>query len=294
MNKFLAILLCCYGFAHSQELKCAVRVNSDKIGSTNKQVFKTLETSLNEFINKTIWTSEVYKANEKISCAITIVVDSYDSDVISGTLQIQSSRAVYNSTYASPVLNINDKNLSFKYVEFENFVYNPLTFDNNLLSIIAFYSNLIIGADKDTFAKQGGSKALEQAQNIVNLAQGSGYKGWVQGDGPLCRYFMINDMLSNNFAAYRDMMFDYHLSGMDLMESNQKNAKERIAFAINEFKSIHESRPNSLLSRLFFDAKSDEIVSIFSGGASIDTKELIENINRFSPMNSSKWNTIRN
>ncbi len=294
MNKFLVILLFCFGFANSQELKCVVRVNSDKIGSTNKQVFKTLETSLNDFINKTIWTSEAYKSNEKISCAMTIVVDSYESDVVSGTFQIQSSRAVYNSTYATPVLNINDKNLTFKYIEFENFVYNPLTFDNNLLSIVAFYANLIIGVDKDTFSKQGGSKALEQSQNIVNLAQGSGYKGWVQGDGPLCRYFMINDMLSNNFSAYRDMMFDYHLTGMDLMESNQKNAKERIAFAINEFRVIHESRPNSLLSRLFFDAKSDEIVSIFSGGANIDIKELIENINRFSPMNSSKWNTIRN
>jgi Domain of unknown function (DUF4835) len=294
MYKFLAILIFCFGFSEAQELKCTLRVNSDKIGNTNRQVFKTLETSLNEFVNRTQWTSEVYKANEKISCALTIVVDNYESDVISGTLQIQSSRPIFNSTYASPVLNINDKNLSFKYIEFENFIYNPLTFDNNLISIIAFYTNLIIGSDKDTFAKQGGSKTLEQAQSIVNLAQGSGYKGWTQADGPLCRYFMINDMLSPNFVAYRDMMFDYHLSGMDIMESNPKNAKNRIAFAVNEFKYIHQSRPNSLLSRLFFDAKADEIVSIFSGGTIVDMKELLENVNQFSPMNSSKWNTIRN
>ncbi len=294
MNKYILIFLLCFDFVSAQELKCNVHVNSDKIASTNKQVFKTLETSLNELINNTHWTSEIYKPNEKISCAITIDVDSYESDVISGTLQVQSSRPAYNSTYASPVLNINDKNMSFKYLEFENLTYNPLSFDSNLISTIAFYCNLIIGVDKDTFAKQGGTKILEQAQNIVNVAQSSGYKGWTTSDGLQSRYFVINDMLSSSYSVFRDVLFDYHFSGIDIMESSTKNAKEKISMALNELKTIHESRPNSLLMRLFFDAKSDEVVAIFSGGGTTNSNDLLDNLNRISPMNSGKWSTIRN
>jgi hypothetical protein len=56
---------------------------------------------------------------------------------------------------------------------------------------------------------------------------------------------------------------------------------------------IQKTRPNALLTRTFFDAKTDEIVSIFSGGPKVDIVPLLETLNRISPLNSQKWNKIR-
>ncbi len=295
MRKILIFLiLSSYGISNSQELKCSIKVNSVKLPPANQQAAKSLETSLNEFVNSTIWSSTIYKPNEKISCSMTIDIDTYESDNYVGSIQVQSSRVAFNSTYATPIFNFNDKNFSFKYLEFENLNFNPNNFDSNLMSVVAFYANMIIGMDQDSMSNLGGTKALEQAQNIANVAQSSGYKGWTQNDGTNTRYFLINDLLSDNFNAYRTTMFDYNLNGIDIMEKSPRIAKEKIMEALSGLKKINNFRPNSFIMRVFFDTKGDEIVSIFSGGPSIPMTDLIDNLNRFSPLNNEKWNNIKN
>ncbi|MBC7640791.1 MAG: DUF4835 family protein, partial [Flavobacterium sp.] len=148
--------------------------------------------------------------------------------------------------------------------------------------------------DQDSFSNLGGAKTLDQAQTIANLAQASGYKGWSQNDGTNTRYFLINDLLSNTFGAFRETMYDYNINGIDMMEKNSKIAKEKIIESLNSLKKIHSTRPNSFLMRVFFDTKGDEIVSLFSGGPKIEITNLIDNLNRISPLNNSKWNTIKN
>ena len=294
MNKFLSIvLLLIFGSINAQELNCNVKVNFEKLGTTNQKIFKSLETSLSEFINKTNWTGEEYKTNEKISCSITINLDSYESEQFSGSILVQSSRTAFNSTYASPVFNFNDKNFNFNYVEFQNLTFNPTNFDSNLVSVISFYSYMIIGMDQDTFSKQGGNNSYNVAQNIVNLAQASGYKGWTQDDGNNSRYYLVNDILSPTFDSFRQALYMYHFQGMDLMSKDTKTAKEKIIAAINELKKINYVRPNSFLARVFFDAKSDELVSVFSAGPKIPITDLVESLNTISPLNSNKWDQIK-
>jgi hypothetical protein len=270
-----------------------VNVNADQITITNKQIFNTLEKSLSDFINKTDWTGVSYKQDEKINCSMYITVTAYDSNQFTATIQVQSSRPVYNSTYSSPILNFNDKDFSFKYNEFENINFNPTSFESNLVSVIAFYSYLIIGMDADTFSRQGGSKYLETAQDVANVAISGGYKGWGQADGTQNRYFLINDMLSNTFSSFREALYEYHFEGLDIMQSDLKSAKLKIKDSISTLGKINETRPNAFITRIFFDAKSDEIVSIFSAGPSIDSKDLIGKLNTISPINSSKWAQIR-
>lgn len=295
MHKIIIFLiLSTFGISNSQELKCSVKVNSVKLPPANQQAAKSLETSLNEFVNSTIWSTTIYKPNEKISCSMTIDIDTYESDNYVGSIQVQSSRVAFNSTYATPIFNFNDKNFSFKYLEFENLNFNPNNFDSNLMSVVAFYANMIIGMDQDSMSNLGGTKALEQAQNIANVAQSSGYKGWTQNDGTNTRYFLINDILSDNFNAYRTTMFDYNLNGIDIMEKSPRIAKEKIMEALSGLKKINNFRPNSFIMRVFFDTKGDEIVSVFSGGPSIPMTDLIDNLNRFSPLNNEKWNNIKN
>jgi hypothetical protein len=285
-------LMLTFGIAHSQELNCTVTVNTEKLPNANQQVFKTLQTSLSEFVNQTQWTGQIFKQNEKINCSMYITLSSYDSDKYTATIQVQSSRLVYNSSYATPVLNYNDKDFSFNYTEFQPLIFNPAEFESNLVSVISFYSHIIIGLDTDTFIPLGGNPFLETAQNIANVAQQSGYKGWSPSDGNNSRYFLVNDLLSPVYNDLRQSLFLYH-SGLDIMTQDLKAAKEKIKLALLNIGKLNSVKPNAFLTRVFFDAKSDEIVSIFSGGPNIPIADLVESLNKTSPLNSSKWVNIK-
>jgi len=293
MNKIIIFfLLFTFGLTQAQQLNCTVTVDSQTLSVTNQQVFKTLQTSISEYINKTDWTGQAVKQNEKINCSMYITVSSNNSDQFTATIQVQSSRPVFNSSYSSPVLNYNDKDFNFRYTEFENLIFSPTTFDSNLVSVIAFYSYMILGMDADTFVAESGNSYFEIAQNISNVAQQGGSKGWSQSDGNQNRYFLINDILSPAFKQVRQTMFEYH-TGLDLMNQDLKASKEKIKESLIDLGKLNTSRPNAFLTRVFFDAKSDEIVSIFSGGPSITISDLADNLNKISPLNSSKWVAIK-
>ena len=293
MNKILTfLLLFIFGFVQGQQLNCTVTVDAQRLSVTNQQVFKTLQTSISEFVNKTDWTGQAVKQNEKINCSLYITVSANNSDQFTATIQVQSSRPIFNSSYASPVLNYNDKDFSFKYTEFENLIFNPTSFDSNLVSVLSFYSYLILGLDADTFVLESGNSYFETAQDILNIAQQGGSKGWSQADGNQNRYFLINDILSPAFKQIRQTIFDYH-TGLDLMSQDLKRSKEKIKESLNDLAKLNASRPNAFLTRVFFDAKSDEIVSLFSGGPSIPISDLVDNLSKTSPLNASKWALIK-
>ena len=289
LSLFLVLIFSC---SQAQELNCTVTVNAQKLPNANQSVFKTLETALNEFVNRTQWTSQTFKQNEKINCSMYITISSNNSDQFVATIQVQSSRPIHNSSYASPILNFNDKDFTFKYAEFESLNYNPTAFESNLVSVISFYSYVILGMDADSFVVESGNTYFETAQNISNVAQQSGYKGWTQADGNQSRYFLINDLLSPTFREVRQTMYDYH-NGLDLMNQDLKISKEKIKKSLLNLSKLNATRPNAFLTRVFFDAKSDEIVSIFSGGPTISITDLVDNLNRISPLNSSKWSSIK-
>ena len=180
LKSFLTLLFALSLQVQAQELNCLVAVNSDLVDQTNQQVFRTLERSLSDYINKTKWTNKIYTAHERVNCSMFITVSSYNpsTNQFVATLQVQSSRPVYNSTYESPVFNYNDKQFSFTYVEYQPLFYNANAFESNLISVITYYANIILGLDADTFALEGGTDYFKKTQEVVNLAQGSGYSGW--------------------------------------------------------------------------------------------------------------------
>lgn len=294
MKKIVSFLFLFFvGLTQAQQLNCTVKVNGEKVTNANTQIFKTLESAIGEFVNKTDWTGEVYKRNELINCSMVINVNSYDSNNFSATIQVQSSRLIFNSTYSSPVFNFNDKEFNFRYLEFENLNFNPSSYESNLVSVLSFYSLIMIGIDADTVALNGGTKYLEMAQEIASVAQQGGAKGWSQTDGNQNRYFLINDMMSTTYAPFREAMYQYHIGALDTMNADLKTSKENIIAAINTLSKLYSVRPNAFLTRVFFDAKADEIVSIFSGGPSIPISDLMDTLGKLSPINSSKWATIK-
>ena len=293
MYKYIAVLLVLFSVTvQAQELNCTVKINFDRITDANPQIFKSLEKSLNDFVNNTRWTTRNFNRNERIECSLVFNISAYDNNNFTAALQTQSTRPVFNSTYLSPIFNNNDKEISFRYLEGENLIFNPNTFDSNLVSVVAFYANMIIGMDADTFKREGGTPYYEVAQGIVNVAQGGG-TGWSQQDGNQSRYFLVNDVLSNTFAPFREALYTYHLNGFDKMADDPKAAKIAVIASLKTLAELYKVRPNAFLTRVFFDAKSDEIAGLFSGGPQVPVTDLVDVLNRISPMNGSKWSKIK-
>src|SRR5690606_1615526 len=192
-----------------------------------------------------------------------------------GTIQVQSSRPVFNASYLSPLFNVNDKDFTFEYIEFQNLSYNPTTFDSNLVSVLAFYSYIMLGLDADSFKPGEGATYYAMAQNVLNLAQSSGYRGWNQGDGNQSRFFLVSDLLSPAFAPFRDALYEYHFEGLDRMADDISEGKRAIVQSLSSLGEIYRVRPNAYLTRVFFDAKADEVVSILSGGPRMPVAETI-------------------
>jgi hypothetical protein len=295
MFRTIQILICILlaGHLNAQELNCTITVNADKIPGSNKQVFSTLETALNEFVNQKRWSNYNYKVQERISCNFTLTILEHSGGDYRGHIQIQSSRPVYNSSYLTPVFNFKDDNFSFRYTEFEPLLFNENNFESNLVSMISFYVYTILGMDADTFSMNGGTSFFTQAQNILVQAQQSGYSGWNQNDGTKTRYTLIDNILSPTYSLFRETMYNYHLKGLDLMTQDKKKAKDEIAEAIVDLKSIYNVRPNAYLLRIFMDSKADEIVDIFSDGPRYDTDDLKDDLTRISPLNAAKWDGLK-
>lgn len=280
------------GQGYSQELNAIVTVNHSQLGNSNQAYFRTLQTALTEFLNTTRWTSRNVSAQEKIDCVFYFNITSYDSNTVTGTLQVQSTRLVFNSTYKTPVFNFNDRDVNFNYTEFESLYYNPNSFESNLTSLMAFYAHIILGLDADTFGPQGAGEHYQNAMNVTNLAQQSGYKGWKQGDGNNNRYFLVNDLMSSSNSAFRTALYEYHRKGLDEMADHLQEGKNGIFKSLETLSQLHKSRPNAFLTRVFFDAKTDELVSMYSGVMDSNKKNVVEILNRISPLNAAKWNNL--
>ena len=291
--KFLILFVLSAFCASSQELKAVVSINSDQVTNVNTQIFKNLEKQVFDFLNNTKFSDKIVKQNEKVNCSFFFIINKFENNNFEVTLQVNSTRPVFNSTFTTPILNINDKDISFKYIEFENLIYDQNSFTSNLVSVLSFYANIVLASDADSFSDKGGSDYLESALNITNIAQSSGFSGWVQTGKKTTRYNLISDLISNTFDTYRETLYQYHINGLDKMADDLKSGKLEIMNAIETLLKLHKVRPNSLLARTFFDAKTDEIVAIFSGGPSVDIAKLKDNLATISPLNSSKWNKIR-
>jgi hypothetical protein len=291
-NTLLIFLLLIVSKIYAQELNCSLVVNAQQTGNENVQVFKTLEKQLNEFVNNITWTNKSFKPQERINCSMVITIQNYDSDLFQGTLQIQSSRPVFNSSYSTPVYSFNDRDFTFRYLEFQNLVFNPNQFESNLVSVLAFHIYMILGLDADSFQLHGGDDHFKQAQTILNFSQQENYKGWKVEDGNQTRYILIDNMLSPTFEEFRTAMYAYHLKGLDEMSTNPKKGKAQISDAIQELNAMNSRRPNSFLMRVFFDAKAQEIQDIFSDGPSVDITDLVSILTKIAPTHASKWRNI--
>ena len=298
MRKIVFLILLSIGILQpilaQEELNAIVVVNSDKIQSSNKQVFSTLEQSVTEFINQTRWTNKKVLPQERINCAFTIIINEQNGNNFTASIQVQSARPVYNASYETTLLNINDTSFNFQYNEFEPLIYNPNSFESNLVSVIVFYVYTILGIDADTFALKGGDNYLKQAQNVMLQAQQSGDAAWQNEVGEQNRFTLIDNLLSSKFSALRTIYYEYHRKGFDLFIEKELEAKNAIAESIMDLEKLFNITVGNYMIRIFIDAKSDEIVNVFSTGKATGKElKLKETLERISPTQNSKWQEIK-
>ena len=277
----------------AQELNAQFVVNADLVNQTNQQIFETLEGSLNEFINSQSWSTQDFFPQEKITCSFVLNLSSYNASKFEGTLQIQSQRTIFDSNYDSPVLNLLDKDISFTYQEFQPLFYSPASYESNLVSLISFYVYIIMGINADSLQFKGGDSYFEQAQRIVNLSQQSGAMGWKQNDSNRNRFWLSDTMRSNTFREYREALYNYHRKGLDLMTENPMEAKNNIINALLPLENLYDRRPNAMLLQMFFDAKADEIVNLFSDGPEVDFDRASKMLKKIAPFYQPQWKQIK-
>ena len=297
MRKFIQLLIvfCCTLTLSAQELNGLVTVNSDQISGSNKQVYTTLQTSLTEFINQTQWTNNTYKPQEKINCAFTITINKQASpNRFEASIQVQAARPVYGSSYTTPIVNINDADFNFKYNEFQPLNYNETSFESNLISTIVYYIYVILGVDADTFKLNGGDNHYKKAKDVMLLAQQSGGLGWNDQVGKQNRFSLIDNLTSPKLRGFKNIMYSYHIQGMDEFFRDKSKAKSNISNAVLQLENLQNKVIGNFILRFFFDSKADEIARVFSDGPRAgNTSRLKTVLQRISPTNNEKWQKIK-
>ncbi len=291
----LYILLFCFsGIAAAQDLNARVQVVSPKIQSTNKRIFQTLETALKDFLNGRKWSADPILPQERIDCNFVLNITSWDgSSAFTGELQVQTSRPVYNSTYTSTLLNTLDKDIDFTYTEGQTIDYTDQNFQSNLSSILAFYANIIVGLDYDTFSRFGGNPYFANAQNIVVNAQTSSFKGWKAFDGTVNRYWLAENLNNKLYQPLRSFMYDYHRNGLDVMADNATKGRKAISAILPTLSQVDRQRAGAMFPLVFFTAKCDELVSIFSKADSQDRLQAMNILSEIDPANGLKYQALQ-
>lgn len=296
MKYIVSILVLFFvGRLSAQELNCRVTVNSTPAAQQviDKRVFESLRKQVYEFMNNTQWTTDQFKRDEKIDCNILINITKVNPpDEFEATITVQSERPIYNSNYKSVLLNYIDNDFTFRYLEYQQFLYSENSFISNLTSVLAYYANVIIAMDYDSYSLKGGTQYWQKAQTITVFAQNSSEKGWRSSESFKNRYWLVENILNPVFEPLREVGYIYHRKGMDIMYDQLDNGRTEILNCLDLIQKIHKTRPASFNVQLFFNAKSQELINIFSQALPADKNKAITILNQVDATNQNKYAKI--
>ncbi len=280
-----------------QELKCTVSINSDQVQGTNKEVFNTLQRSIEEFVNTLRWTNMTFQEKERIDCSMLLVVKSVQDNLYTCEFTCQSRRPVWGTSYFTPLLNIKDKYFIFTYQEYDRLDYQQTTFTTNLTALLAYYCYLIIGHDMDSFSKLGGTPCFQVCESIVNTAQSASLEtseaaGWKAFESNRNRYALISNIMDEAFKKYRLFYYEYHRHGLDEMVNNVANGRMRIAKEMTVLKEAYNARPGTYIINTFLDAKCDEVANIFEQGTTEEKKQVYDLLMLIDPTRQTTYDKI--
>ena len=281
----------------AQELNCNIQISAQRIQGSNRQVFESMQKDLFEFMNNTVWTNHVFNYAERIDCNILInLTDQLSADEFKGTIQIQLSRPIFNTTYNSTLLNFIDNNFQFKYVEFQPLEFDPSTNKSSLVSVLAYYTYMVLGFDYDSFAPLGGTEFFQMAEKIVTNAQNAPEPGWKPYDGSRNRnrYWLVKNVLDKEYEGVRQFIYEYYINGLDKMESKAPEARTSMVESLKLMQDVYRKKPDPFmyLVQVVMDAKSDELINIYSAAFPEEKSRVVEILTEIDPANKAKYEKI--
>lgn len=285
---FCSVSLC--GLA--QELNARLTINSSKIQSADQQVIKELETAIKRLLTDQSWSNAKFETKERIDCSIGITLNAYEGSTYSADIQITSRRPVYGSAYVTTLLNYKDAKFDFSYMLGQQLQYNEMSLDNNIVAVIAFYINIILGLDFDSFALNGGKPYFTAAMDIANKAQTLGVKGWEPFDGK-SRYDLALALTEESSKSFHTLWYNYHRQGLDEMSSNVPRGRIRMIETLKDLESLQEARPNSLLLNIFADAKLDEFIKACEKATDEEKKDIKARLIKIYPAKRTQINAMK-
>ncbi|MGD1840164.1 MAG: DUF4835 family protein [Thermonemataceae bacterium] len=292
----VAILCGCYPLS-AQELNCQVIVVDQQIQTaqaTERQIFRQMEQTISEFMNTRKWTDDNFDEEEKINCKIeiTLLTGSLTTGDYEGTAQITATRPVYNTTYESPMFLFVDRNFSFNYVQAQPLDFNDNVFFGDLSAMLGFYAYVIIGIDYDSFAENGGIEYIEKAFNVSSTAQStSANPAWQRGDSRN-RYWLIENLMSQQMASFREGLYKYHRLSLDTYTVEKAKAHENMLAFLKDLATINRLKPSSVLINSFLDAKAEELVGIFSTAEDPIKQAARDILVKIDPGKTARYNRI--
>ena len=274
----------------AQELNCTVTVIAPQISNVDVSRFDALEDGIREFMNGRRWTNDNFEFEERIECTLQLTVsEAIGSTTFKGSMQVQSSRPVFNSDYNTPVLLVNDGDTQFEWLDNSTILFNPGQHRDNLSSLLAYYAYMILGMDYDTFSLEGGTPHFLQAQAIVANAQNAGERGWKASQGKQNRYWLVENHLSQTFRPVRTCLYNYHRKGLDVLFQDIEGGRLTIAESLIDMRSTNRIRPGSYNIQVFFLSKSDEIINIFSPAPDAERGRLLPILKQLDPGNIQSY-----
>ncbi len=278
----------------AQELNMRVQILAPTVNNANKRSLDVLQSNIRDFMNNTKWTTETYLPQERIDCNLVINITAWDGNAAyTAEAQIQSSRPVFGSSYGATLLNMSDKDFNFNYNEGQSLDFSDQNFITNLSSLLGFYAYTIVGLDKDSFNKLGGSPQFQKALNLINLAQTSGGKGWRPVDGLRNRYWLNENLLNNSFKPLRVFIYDYHFNGLDKLQNNLNNGTKSILSSLSDLKQFSKQKMGSIFPNIYFAAKADEITNVLSLGDPQDKIKAYNLLVEIDAPNTAKYESLK-
>ena len=277
----------------AQDLNCDVIVNADQIQTTDRKVFQDMETTIENFMNGRDWTPDEFAVEERIKCSLSItLVEMPTIGRFKATVQIRSSRPVYNTNYESIVFNFADRDWAFTYVESMPLNFNQNSYTSNLTSMLAFYAYVILGLDYDTFGDLSGDQFYQIAQVITNNAAQSGLPGWSALESTRSRYALIDDLTNQQMQALRSGLYKYHRLGLDVFEEDPETTRTKVIEVLESIRVIKSRYPASIFVISFFDSKTNELINIFDQASMQEKRKAYNLLVELNPNKTDVYSKI--
>lgn len=296
--RIACLLIACLwaGTVHAQELNCRVQIDDSQVQTQERRVFREMETTFAEFLNNRRWTNDDFGYNEKIDCNIQITLNNSDRvGLYSGTIIVQSARPVYGTSYTTSTFLFADRDFTFEYVESQPMDFNDNNFNDNLTSVLAYYANIILGMDYDSFSALGGTPFFERARNIVQIARQSGISGWDQHSGSNAgrnRASLIENLMNTQMLPMREIMYNYHRLALDEFAEEPEKGREVVLEGLNKLREVRSYNPNAVLLSSFMRNKETELTNMFSKGDIAIRRQAFEVLSVLDPSGADKYAII--